>query len=86
VPKALHDIAEPLELPQLTTRVVPGLTGSMPGVLSVGNLTSNSARQPRPATMFDPMILQLSPSRHWVVPRFRTTRARALGPPTAHCT
>jgi hypothetical protein len=66
VPKALHDIADPLALPQVTTRPAgaAGVTGLIRGVLSLPKVTSNSARHPRPARIILPLCFQLSPSRH----------------------
>ena len=82
VPKALHDIADPLALPQLMVRAgVAGATGFICCVVSRPKVTSNSARQPFPAMIVVLLYLQLSPSRHALVPRFRTSLTRAAVPP-----
>jgi hypothetical protein len=78
-------MADPLVLPQLMTRA-GGAVGRIAGLLSLPYVTSNSARQPLPAWIVVPLSFQLSPSRHRLLPMFRTTVTRDTAPPVLHWT
>jgi hypothetical protein len=86
VPNALHDMAEPLALPQVMILVSGAGVGVGWGDAPLRYDTSNSARQPWLAQMKDSVLPQLVSLRQRPPLRSRTSRTPLASLPMPHCT